>query len=152
MKLWNPAGRGRSVASLPLPFPLPFIIFILSSSTSPSLPPPLPSLPAATCRQATVPAIFSPAILLLPFFFIKLPSGSVAVAAWRGAPVCWPSQPAQLQRHPARRALALPAAACPLPSSLSPASRCGPSAAIRTIGKQRLKMNYSVSSSSLMNK
>lgn len=156
MKLWGQAGRGQGVTSLHFAYPFPRFApphhSILSSFTSPANlpPPPLPCLPAATCRQAAVPAIPSPAVLLLPSFFIKLlkrQSGSVVVAWY---PACWPSQSAQLQRRPARRILA------PSSNQMAALRFSGSngilSVAIGTIGKQRHKMNYSVSSSSLMDK
>ena len=148
MKLWNSAGRGQSVASLRL---LPH-----HSTFSPSTHPhqPAPSAPQLALRHGPEeqysPAILAPAVLLLPFFFIKLPKQqNVAPVAWRGIQLAGPAVAgAQLARRP------MPSRwpACLPPSSLSPASRCGLSAAGGAIGKQRPKMRSPVSSSLLMNK
>ena len=90
MKLWNPAGRGQSAASLR---------FIHSRALS--LPPPhlahsrLPRLrpiPSATDRKSQTSSYPCSSCFALPFFFIKLPKQqSVAVAAWRGIQLAGPA-------------------------------------------------------------
>lgn len=110
MKLWNRVGRGQGVTSLHFAYPFPCFAPSTTSFHSLFLRPASPTylllrsiLPAATCRQAAVPAILSPAVLLLPFFFIKLPkrqSGSVAVA------LC-PASRSSCGGRPARRTLVL---------------------------------------------
>ena len=97
------------------------------------------------------PAISSPAVLLLPSLFIKLPKQkSVAVVTWRST---LPADPAVACGRPARLpARAFRQLACPSPSPPSPISRCGPSTAIGAIGKQRPKMRFPVSFPSLTNK
>ena len=125
-----------------------------------SPPPPQPHHPASSAAQLPLrhvsgeqysPAISSPAVPLLPSFFIKLPKQqSVAVVV--------PSQPTQLS-YPTiacgaqlAAPLPLPVAACPPPFSLSPVSRCGPSTSSEAIGKQRPKTRFPVPSPSLTNK
>lgn len=147
MKLWNQVGRGRSPASAFTSSP-PTSFHFLSLHPSP---------PARILRRQPILRHGSgepnlqlsfPAVPLLPLLLHKITEAEErggCYVAW--CPACWPSQPAHLQRHPARpQAHALPVAA-----TVS-ASRSGSSSAIGTIGKQRLKMNYPVSSSSLTNK
>ena len=140
-----PPGRGQS----PAPVPLSSLHHsILSSSTRPTSPhPAAPSLPAATDRETIAPAISLPAVSPSPFLLHKLPKQqSVAAVTWRSTQLAGPvvdgAQLAAGLYPPGSSLILLP----------SPVSRRGPSAAIGTIGKQRPKMNYSVSSSSLMNK
>ena len=148
MKLWSQASRGQSPLRSHSRFLFPLSFSFSLPSSCPSLPPPLPSLPAATCRQAAVPAISSPAVL--PSFLLH----KITEAAERKCSGCRVARrPASLPSCSGAQLAAGPCSsrwsACPPPS---PASRCGPSAADGAIGKQRLKKNYSVSSSSLMNK
>ena len=136
---------------------------LLPSSFPFSLPPPSstsPHRPAPACRPPRVGrAIFSsyllPSCSTSPFLLHK-----ITEATERGGchvakhPACRPSLPIQLQRAGAQLAAPAPSRqlACPPPPPLSPISRCGPSTAIGAIGKQSMKMNYPVSSPSLMNK
>lgn len=151
MKLWNRVGRGQSVTSLHSALSIPAFSphhSILSPSTQPHhlL---RSSLSAATCRQAVAPAILAPAVFLLPFLLHKITG-----AAERGSCVV-PSLLAQLV-GPAVAGAQLarrPVAACPSPFfSLSPGPNGGPFAAGGAIGKQRPKMRFPVSFSSLTNK
>ena len=133
-------------------FLLPSSLPSSSPSTQPHQPASLrPSLSAATCRGAVAPAISSPAVLLLPSFFIKLPKQkSVEVVTWRA-----PSLPTQLfySTITGRAQLAAPLLLHPIRRRPpTPVSRRGPSAAIGSIGKQSMKMNYPVPSPSLTNK
>ena len=141
MKLWNQAGRGQSVASPP-----PTIISTFSPSTrSASQHPPPPSLSSATDRKSQpssypYPSCFAPSFLL----------HKITEAAERGG--------RYVARYPASRPSYSGAqlAAPPLhpigwPRPLS-GSNYILSVVIGAIEKQRLKMNYPVSSSSLMNK
>ena len=143
MKLWDQAGRGQSVTSLRL----------LSPSFSLSSPPPAP--PAiilhrlaysATDRKSQTSSYPCSSCFAFPFFFIKLPKQqSVAVVAWRSVQLASPAiAGAQLDAP-------LPFHPIGWPRLLS-GSNGILSVAIEAIGKQRLKMNYPVSSSSLMNK
>lgn len=152
MKLWGQAGRGQSVTSLHFAYPFPrFTPPQHHSILSPFIQPHQPtSSSVPSCRPPRVGELLSqlsfPAVLLLPFFFIKLLKRQSAAVAWY--PACWPSQSVQLQRAPSSPHL------CPSPNQvprLFSGSNGILSVAIGTIGKQRPKMNYPVSSSSLMN-
>lgn len=109
------------------------------------------SLSAATSRQAVAPAILAPAVLLLPFLLHKI---TEAEERKRGGGVV-PSQPTQLA-GPAVAAPSSPAGPYPFIQSDGSSPLSGHngifSAAIGTIGKQRPKINYLVSSPSLTNK
>lgn len=164
-------GEGEALSSrvLPLPSqaaarahaPAPLLFSPPPSFRSPSL---HPAHQPASRRAQLVgrhvsgeqysPANPPPAILLLPSFFIKLPKQkSVAVVTWRSTQLADPASRPSCSGRPAR----LPARAswwstCPPSPPLSPVSRCGPSTSSEAIGKQRPKMNYPVSSPSLMDK
>ena len=147
MKLWNPAGRGQNITSLR---------FI--HSRAPPLPPPRLAYPRLSYSRFSPPRIRRVALQLslLQLFRPSFLLHKITEAAERGGcrvaryPACWPSQPAQLQREPSSPH------PCPFTQSGSLLLLFGSngilSVAIGAIGKQRLKMNYPVSSSSLMNK
>lgn len=150
-----------SQAAARAPASAPTSVFFSSHHFRFPLPPPSPTSPQPTrpaCQpprvgRAMLPAIPSPAVPLLPSFFIKLPkqqSGegrTVAGAYLTGPAVLFNDNTAraQLARHP-----------CSFIQSSgrppAPVSRCGPSTAGEAIGKQSMKINYPVSSPSLMDK
>ena len=102
-------GRGHSLT--PLLFPPPFIIPFFSPSTPPHHPAsPTPAYQPPRVGRAIFPSYPSPAVLLLPFFFIKLPKQqNVAVVAWRSTLLADPaSRPSHSMWRPARRTLAPP--------------------------------------------
>lgn len=145
MKLWNRASRGQSFCLAPRS-PPPFHLSILSF---PAHQPASSAVPA--CQPPRIaPAIPPPAVPLLSSFFINYRSRR----AWRlscgMAPACRPSCSGRRPAH--RRPAPFRWLVCPLPTPLSPVSRCGPSAAGGTIGKQRPKMRFPVSFSLLTNK
>ena len=128
---------------------------LISPSFPLSLPPPSPPARIAPPQlvgrhgsgEQCPPAILSPAIPPLPFFFIKLPKQhSVEGRTVAGVQ---PAGPAVTGRRPARRTLA--PSSNRMPRLLS-GSNGTLSVAIGAIGKQSMKMNYPVSSPSLMNK
>ena len=141
----------------PQPEPAPAPVLVSSHIIPFSPPPPSPTnlLPPPfqlVCRHGSgeqySPAISSPAVLLLPSFFI-----SNRVWRWRGIqladPASWPScSGAQLARRPVLSRGRL----VPPPFSFSSVSKCGPSTSSETIEKQRPKMRFPVSFPSLMNK
>lgn len=152
MKLWDQAGPRQGAASLhfihpvaPL-LPIPVLSLSVSPSTRPST---APAFPPPRIGRASPPAILTPAVLLLPFFFIKLPSGRAGWdGPWRGTQLADPA--VLLNDNMARAQLAR--RSCSFMTAARPGSNDILSVAEGAIGKQRLKMNYSVSSSSLMNK
>ena len=143
----------RSRLALPLRSRSP----LLPSSFPLSLPPPSPATPhppppglsAATDRESNALQLSPPpAVPLLPSFFIKLPKRkSVEGRTGEERPACRPScnRRAPSSPHP-----------CPFIQSGGPRLLSGSngalSVAIGAIGKQSMKMNYPVSSPSLMNK
>lgn len=139
MKLWNRASRGQSVTSLR------FIHSraLPSSTTSSSLSTTSLTSHSATDRKSQTYSYSHSGCFVFPSFFIKLPKQK------SGRPLrsVVPSLPAQLARGPAPFRWLV----CPLPTPLSPVSRCGPSAAGGAIGKQRPKMRFPVSFSLLTN-
>ena len=149
IKLWNQADRGQSAASLRFIHSRRFTLLppCPAHSRLPHSPP-----PSATSQKSQTSSYPCPSCPTFPSFFIKLPkrqSRSVAVVAWRGTQLAGPAVAVRPARSQAR---ALPVVACPLPSPLPPVSGCALSAAEETIGKQRPKMRFPVSSSSLTNK
>ena len=152
MKLWNRASRGQSVTSLR------FIHSraLPSSTTSSPLSTTLLTSHSATDRKSQTYSYSHSGCFVFPSFFIKLPkqkSGSIVDSCRRSSLPTQPAGPAvaggaQLARGPAPFRWLV----CPLPTPLSPVSRCGPSAAGGAIGKQRPKMRFPVSFSSLTNK
>ena len=145
MKLWNRASRGQSSC--------PALALLLPSSFHPLLPRPparifrRPSLSAATYRSSYPSSSCSAS----PFLLHKITEATErAAVTQRGTQPAGPAVAggAQLARGPAPFRWLV----CPLPTPLSPVSRCGPSAAGGAIGKQRPKMRFPVSFSSLTNK
>ena len=142
---WN-CGARLAAARAYAP-PSPTIISTFSPSTRSASQHPLPpSLSFATNRKSQTSSYPRSSCFAFPFFFIKLPKPqSVAVVAWRGTQlagpaIAAPSSPPLLLLHPIG-----------WPRLLS-GSNGILSVAIGAIGKQRLKINYPISSSSLMNK
>ena len=152
MKLWDRAGRGQSSLSLRFIHSCrstsPSIVSTSLSTASPT------ARPSATDRKSQPSSYSCSSCPASSFLLHKIigaeERGGCRVVRYQFAdPACRPScSGTQLARRPMLSRWP----AYPPPSPLPPVSRCGPSAAIGTIGKQRLKMNYSVSSSSLMNK
>ena len=143
-------GRSQSSRSRSRSSPPPSIIpFSLTPPGPTSLPPPSPQLALRhVSGEQYPPAISSPAVPLLPSFFIKLPKRQ----SGKGRTVA--EHPAVLPNDN----IARPSSPATLASSSNwmlashPGPKGGPSTAGEAIGKQRPKMNYSVSSPSLMNK
>ena len=138
--------------SLPLHLPPPAIISVLSPahlSLHLPVPPPLQP-PLRHGSEEPNLQLSSPAVLPFPFFFINYWSRRAwREGPWRGTRLTNPA--VLLNDNVAARP------ACPPPlSNRMAAARPGSndilSVAEGAIGKQRLKMNYPVSSSSLMNK
>lgn len=157
MKLQNQVGRGQGITSLRSTSLIhsrhstspPPHHSILSPSTQPHQP--TSSSVGRHVPPSSCPSYPSPAVLLLPSFFINYRS-SRAEAQWTSRGMV-PSLLAQL----AGPAVAAPSSSHPCSSPnqvprLLSGSNGILSAAIGTIGKQRLKMNYPVSFSSLTNK
>ena len=152
-----PPSQAAPRAPLPFPrlFSFPLIISALLS-LHPAQPPPPPSpqlvsrhVSPSSCLSYPLPPNYSAS----PFLLHKI---TEAEERKRGGGVVL-SLLAQLAR-PAVAAPGSPAGpcppggpACPPPLSFSPVSRCGPSAAGEAIGKQRSKMRFPVSFSSLTN-
>lgn len=132
--------------------PLPFIISVLSSSTQPHQPASLrSSFSSATNRESDASSYLSPAVSLLPSFFIKLPKQkSVEGRTVAGAQLADPAVLSNDNRaRPARRTLASSSNRWP---QLLSGSNGILSVAGGAIGKQSMKMNYPVSSPSSLNK
>lgn len=130
--------------------PPPTIVSILSPSTCSASPhPSQPSLPAATDRESNILQLSLPSCPAPPFLLHKIPE--VAERTWRMAVVV----PANRSSYTVQRRAQLAATLAPSSNRVAaalPGSKCNLSAASGAIGKQRLKMNYSVSLSSLMDK
>lgn len=155
MKLWNRVGRGqgatslRSALSIPATLPLPPPHHSILLSLHPAPPPPPFQLVGRHVSGNCCSSYSCSSCFVLPFLLHKITG-----AAERGGCVV-PSLLAQLV-GPAVAGAQLarrPVAACPSPFfSLSPGPNGGPFAAGGAIGKQRPKMRFPVSFSSLTNK
>lgn len=144
-----PAARARFCSRSCSLLPSSFHSLLLHPAHQPATYP--PSLSAATCRRAMSSSYPSPAVPLLPFFFIKLPKQkSVEERTVAGAQLADPAVLLNDNRaRPARRTLAPSSNRVP---RLLSGSNGILSVAGGAIGKQRPKMNYPVSFPLLMNK
>ena len=148
MKLWNQVGRGQSVASFRFIHSRRALPLHLSHPVHSRLP--RSRFPSPRIGRTKPPAILTPAVPLLPFFFINYRSRKVGA---KDSYCCF-----GLTFQLAGPAIAAPSSLHPCPFTQSggllllSGSNGILSVAIETIGKQRLKINYPVSSSSLMNK
>ena len=148
MKLWNLVGRGQSITSLNFIHSRALPSFYYVQTTLDYLAyVPLPRhVSEDPALQLSLLQLFCPSFLLHKITEAAKWERRIVIAVL----ACRPSQPAQLQRAPSSPH------PCPFTQSDSLLLLSGSSdilsVAIGAIGKQRLKINYPVSSSSLMNK